>query len=119
MVFSRGRGAAAPWGGLLQPQVGTRPCGAGASAVETARVAVFLTIVSAPRTEMVPSRFIFTPELRFMMRLPQCSAVKNPPANAGDVGDVGLIPGSGRSPDGGNGDPLQYSSLGNPVDRGA
>ena len=42
--------------------------------------------------------------------------VKNPPANAGDAG---LIPGSGRSPGGGNGNPLQYSCLGNPMDRGA
>ena len=42
--------------------------------------------------------------------------VKNPPAN---VGDVGSIPGSGRSPKEGNGNPLQYSCLGNPIDRGA
>ena len=42
--------------------------------------------------------------------------VKNPLANAGDVGS---IPGSGRSPGGGNGNPLQYSCLGNPMDRGA
>ena len=41
--------------------------------------------------------------------------VKNPPANAGDVG---LIPGWGRSPGGGHGNPLQYFSLGNPMDRG-
>ena len=45
--------------------------------------------------------------------------VKNVPANAGDTGDVGLIPGSGRSPVVGNGNPLQYSCLGNPMDRGA
>ena len=45
--------------------------------------------------------------------------VKNLPANAGDVRDVGLIPGSGRSPGGGHGNPLQYSCLGNPMDRGA
>ena len=45
--------------------------------------------------------------------------VKNPPAFAGDTGDVGLIPGSGKSPGGGNGNPLQYSCLGNPMDRGA
>ena len=44
--------------------------------------------------------------------------VKNPPANAGDIGDRGLIPGSGRSPGGGNHNPLQYSCLGNPMDRG-
>ena len=45
--------------------------------------------------------------------------VKNSPPNAGDVRDVGLIPGSGRSPGGGHGNPLQYSCLENPMDRGA
>ena len=45
--------------------------------------------------------------------------VKNPPANAGDIRDVGSIPGSGRSPGGGHGSPLQYSCLENPMDRGA
>ena len=43
------------------------------------------------------------------------SVVKNPPANAGDAG---AIPGSGRSPGEGNGNPLQYSCLENPMDRG-
>ena len=45
--------------------------------------------------------------------------VKNLPAKAGDVRDVGLIPGSGRSPGEGHGKPLQYSCLENPMDRGA
>ena len=45
--------------------------------------------------------------------------VKNPPANAGDVRDTGSIPGSGRSPEGGQGYPLQYFCLENPMDRGA
>ena len=45
--------------------------------------------------------------------------VKNSPANAGAAGDTGLIPGSGRSPGGGNGNTLQDSCLGNPMDRGA
>ena len=45
--------------------------------------------------------------------------VKNLPANAGDVRDAGSIPGSGRSPREGNGTPLQYSCLENPMDRGA
>ena len=40
-------------------------------------------------------------------------------SNAGDARDVGLIPGSGRSPGEGNGNPLQQSCLGNPMDRGA
>ena len=45
--------------------------------------------------------------------------VKNPPASAGDVRDVGLIPGSGRSHGGGHSNPLQYSCLENLMDRGA
>ena len=45
--------------------------------------------------------------------------VKNPPATAGDVRDTGSIPGLGRSPGEGNGNPLQYSCLQNPMDRGA
>ena len=45
--------------------------------------------------------------------------VKNLPANAGDAGDVGLIPGSRRAPGEGNGYPFQYSCLKNPMDRGA
>ena len=45
--------------------------------------------------------------------------VKNPPDNARDIKDVGLIAGSGRSPGGGHGNPLQYSCLENPMDRGA
>ena len=48
------------------------------------------------------------------------SVVKNLPANAGSpAGDMGSIPGLGRSPGEGNGNPLQYSCLGNPMDRGA
>ena len=47
------------------------------------------------------------------------SVVKNLPTNAGDARDVGSIPGSGRSPEGGNGNPLQYSCLENPMDRRA
>ena len=45
--------------------------------------------------------------------------VKNQSANAGDTGDVGLIPGSGRSPRVRNGNMLQYSCLENSMDRGA
>ena len=45
--------------------------------------------------------------------------VKNLPANAGDIEAAGLIPGLGRSPGRGNGNPLQYSGLENPMDRGA
>ena len=44
--------------------------------------------------------------------------LKNPPDKAEDATDAGLIPGWGRSPGGGNGNPLQHSCLGNPMDRG-
>ena len=47
------------------------------------------------------------------------SVVKNPPASAGDTRNEDLIPESGRSAGAGNGNPLQYSCLGNPMDRGA
>ena len=49
---------------------------------------------------------------------PGIAVVKNPPANAGNAKDTGLIPGSGRSPGEGNGNPLQYSCLENLTDRG-
>ena len=51
--------------------------------------------------------------------LPGSSVVKNPPADAGDIGDTGSNPGSERFSEGRNGNPLQYSFLQNPVDRGA
>ena len=50
---------------------------------------------------------------------PGGAGVKNLPANAGDTKDAGLVSGSGRSLGEGNGNPLQYSYLGNPMDRGA
>ena len=53
------------------------------------------------------------------MGFPNSSVVKNLPAKAEDTGDVGSIPGSGRSPGEGNGNPLQYACRGNPMDQGA
>ena len=50
---------------------------------------------------------------------PNGSMGKESTCNAGDIGDVGSIPGSGRSPGGGHGNPLQYSCPENPMDRGA
>ena len=50
---------------------------------------------------------------------PGGSVVKNLPASAGDVKDTGSVPGSGRSPGGGKGNPLQYPCLESPTDRGA
>ena len=58
----------------------------------------------------VPHSIIGLPEVALV--------VKNPPANAGDIRDAGSIPGSGRSPGEGHGNPLQYSSLKNPMDKG-
>ena len=52
------------------------------------------------------------------MGFPHGSVVKNLPAKAGDAGDRGLNPGLGRSPGKGNGKPLQYSCLENPMDGG-
>ena len=49
---------------------------------------------------------------------PDGSMAKNLPANAGETGDMGLIAGLGRSPGGGNGNPLQHPWLENPMDRG-
>ena len=51
--------------------------------------------------------------------LPWWLSGKDLPAKAGDAGDMGSIPGLGRPPRGGNGNPFQYSCLGNPMDRGA
>ena len=55
-------------------------------------------------------------QVKFYLGFHGGSMVKNPPANAGDMG---LIPGLGRSPGEGNGNPFQYSCLENPMDRGA
>ena len=52
------------------------------------------------------------------MGFPGGSVVKTLSANAGDVGDVSLIPGLGKSPGEGNGNPLEYVCLENPIDRG-
>ena len=52
------------------------------------------------------------------MGIPGGTMVKNSPAKAGDAGDTGSIPGSGRFPGIGNGNPLQYSCLDNSMDRG-
>ena len=51
--------------------------------------------------------------------LPQWLSGKESACNTGEAGDLGLIPGSGRNTGGGNGNPLQYASLKNPMDRGA
>ena len=56
--------------------------------------------------------------MTFMRGFPGGTVVKESACSAGDVRDVGSVPGSGRSPGGGNGNPLQYSCLENSMDRG-
>ena len=68
-----------------------------------------------PRRKQPKNSF---PEPHSTGGFPGGSVLKNLPANARDVRDMGLIPGSGRFPGEGNGDPLQNSCLGNPMDRG-
>ena len=63
--------------------------------------------------------FPFTACPHMHVGFPGGAVVKNPPVNAGDTRDAGSIPGSGRSPGGGHGNPLQYSCLENSMDRGA
>ena len=60
---------------------------------------------------------IVIPSYKSSMSFSGGAVVKNMPANAGDTEDAGSIPGSGRSPGAGNGNPIQYSCLENPMDR--
>ena len=64
--------------------------------------------------QMIPFIALYLPLLPLIALF-----VRNLPANAGDIRDMGLIPGLGRFPGGGNGNPFQYSCLENPMDRGA
>ena len=68
----------------------------------------------------VLNNIIITDKYKYRFRASQIArVVKNPPTSAGDIREASSIPGSGRSPGGGHGDPLQYSCLENPMDRGA
>ena len=62
---------------------------------------------------------IYLRDCKMQIGFPDSSVVKNSPVEAGDTGDAGSMPGSGRFPEGGNGNPLQCSCLGNPTHRGA
>ena len=55
----------------------------------------------------------------YILGFPEGSSGKESPCSAGATGDVNSVPGSGRAPGGGNGNPFQYSCLGSPMDRGA
>ena len=68
----------------------------------------------------VLNNIIITDKYKYRFRASQIArVVKNPPTSAGDIREASSIPGSGRSPGGGHGDPLQYSCLENLIDRGA
>ena len=73
---------------------------------------VYPNFCRSPQTHH--AHYIITLPVAQVSGFPGGSVVKDPPASAGDAGDVGSIPGSGRSPGGGHGSPLQYSC---PVDR--
>ena len=77
------------------------------------------SLLQAPFQTFTSSLATFLLGLIPAMGFPGGAVVKNLPARAGDVGDTGLIPGSGRSCGGGNGNPLQDSCLENSMDRGA
>ena len=66
-----------------------------------------------------PGSYCCSPTSMELAASQEALVVKNLPANAGDTRDAGSIPGSGRSPGGGYGNPLQCSCLENPMDRGA
>ena len=70
-------------------------------------------------TEITQCTVTISIQIYLLVGFPGALVVKNLPSNAGDVRDTGLIPGSGRSPGAGYGNPLQYSCLENPMDRGA
>ena len=74
----------------------------------------FTTALEVGSIVIIPILYVTQPKAGS----PGGSVVKNLPANAGDSGDSGWIPGLGRSPGGGNGNPLQYSCLENPMNRG-
>ena len=79
-------------------------------------------VKQAPLKDKLTEAIFFNVNLILLpsyLGFPDGAMVKNPPANAGDARDTGLIPESGKSPRVGNGNPLQYSCLGNPMARGA
>ena len=80
------------------------------------KMTVYPNFCHSPQTHHAP--YIIILPVTQVSGFPGGSVVKNPPASAEDARDVSSISGSGRSPGVGNGNPLQYSCLGNPMDRG-
>jgi len=76
-----------------------------------------IKVIQTGRKEVEPSVFV---DDMILLGFPGgFTVMKNPPANARASGDAGLIPGLGRSPGGGNGNPVQYSCWDNPMAKGA
>ena len=84
-------------------------------------ILLFLFHEPCSNTEIVQivSHFIFPIIVQIVSHISSWIQLKNPPANAGDIRDIDSIPLSGRFPGGGHSNPLQYSCLKNPMDRGA
>ena len=81
---------------------------------------ILRTLTSLLCDGIITKQHCFFCSIQTTVRTSQVAPViKNTPANAGDIRDVGWIPGSGRSPGGGHGNPLQYACLENPMDREA
>ena len=89
------------------------PSGSSVHGISLARILVWVTI-SLSRGSSQPRIYEY---LQLIHGLPCWLSSKESACNAGDAGDAGSIPGSGRSPGGGHGNPLQYSCLKNPIDR--
>ena len=100
------------WIRALSNQVYSIPCSHGNPTTRPALRGACLPQIREGQKSQLP----VSPALQASESFPGGSMVKNPPANAGDTGS---IPGSGRSPGEGNGNPLQNSCLENPMDRGA
>ena len=80
---------------------------------------LYFLLVFLQTTPTLPHAPTLEIQVTATVSFPGGSLVKNPPAGDKNAGDTDSIPGSGRCPGEGNGNPLQYSCLGNPMDRGA
>ena len=78
-----------------------------------------LLLLLCSNNNRIPHIYMYTNTYTHIWASQEALVVKNSPANAGDIRDVGPVPGLGRSPGGGHGNSLQYSCPENPMDRGA
>ena len=110
-------GISVPWPGIISTPTALEAQGLSHwPAREVSEIPFLYVCLRFTRLSLIPDPLAVRFTLKGASRV--ALVVKNPPANAGDTRDTGLIPGSGRSPGLGNGSPLQYSCLGNPMDKG-